>query len=900
MGHTVPATNSQILIKRQRRKTFKLQPDLAQLSVSSADSLADELEPQNCNEQLSTSRSFRDGAAKNTASSKQLLSAGYPASMPSPQAHPHLPATQAAATATAQAVVLQPSLGLAAPSTGWLSDSAKIVERVLSLLKTYGALKVSQNLHTLGYPEVVAQRACLEVHMVTKKVDVDSCVKWINQQPDLSSVSRPMNPLDLLKYQDLTQAVTNLLHRVPSINQQTAQIAIQQTLGDEDAAAAFLNAAMSKSHMPTSGDPNTMASLLLQNLPPGFNLPANSGEVVQAMAAAMAKASELQLATDRLAVAAIQSQQQIKAAMVSGHLAAISAPSEAQQPLEVSSQRANASTSAESWQKEREEMVETVEVLEKHKDWADKKIGQLIKRVTEAERPQKDEAYRLRDEVHKLRQEKDVLESKLKEFERSLQKLKDCTYQEATQKRDYERRLQAVLADLRAVQADLRGATLREQELQVQVDREASSAKTERKKRETAERASKQAVEDKASVVSTLAEHGQQVAQLQAAARRQERLADERLLRAEHQIAAMAQARRELDNKCEVLTAEKASMASGLEAKDVQMESMQQEHSSVQTQLLLCQERVSQLQTELMQTQQALAAKDQQTSFYSHWNSGGLFDGGDIRSPTSTSPPTPLAIHPNPPASITSSQEGARSPVHHTSAQANLQNALGSVVDSFRSPTQTRPQTDQPTSLIQSRIGGRSPVQHASPGAQLGVGQSPIGSQVMHRKSNSVDSLRAPSPLPLNGFSHPAGGNARGQNRGGRPSPRAQHAQQATAIPPGDGPIASLLGLNGSHGVRAEGNVRSLRPSKSLQNGGAGGYQNKSINEHIISSLLPKGILDSEDGSNVGMPRVQQQTSNPDQMNYGNGFGYTGTQGMTGHSTAFQRQLHIANGHLNL
>ncbi len=114
-----------------------------------------------------------------------------------------------------------------------------------------------------------------------------------------------MNPLDLLKYQDLTQAVTNLLHRVPSINQQTAQIAIQQTLGDEDAAAAFLNAAMSKSHMPTSGDPNTMASLLLQNLPPGFNLPANSGEVVQAMAAAMAKASELQLATDRLAVAAI-------------------------------------------------------------------------------------------------------------------------------------------------------------------------------------------------------------------------------------------------------------------------------------------------------------------------------------------------------------------------------------------------------------------------------------------------------------------------------------------------------------------------------------------------------------------------------------------------------------------
>lgn len=127
-----------------------------------------------------------------------------------------------------------------------------------------------------------------------------------------SCACRPVNALELLKYQDLSKSVTNLLHRVPGINQHTAQIAIQQTLGDEDAAAAFLTAALSETHMPSSGDPNTMASLLLQNLPPGFNLPANSGEVVQAMAAAMAKASELQLATDRLAVAAIQSQQQIK------------------------------------------------------------------------------------------------------------------------------------------------------------------------------------------------------------------------------------------------------------------------------------------------------------------------------------------------------------------------------------------------------------------------------------------------------------------------------------------------------------------------------------------------------------------------------------------------------------
>ena len=59
-------------------------------------------------------------------------------------------------------------------------------------------------------------------------------------------------------------------------------------------------------------------------------------------------------------------------------------------------------------------------------------------------------------QVQKLRQEKDVLEGRLKEFDRSLQKLKDHTYQEASQKREWERRVQAL-------QADLRGANLREQ-----------------------------------------------------------------------------------------------------------------------------------------------------------------------------------------------------------------------------------------------------------------------------------------------------------------------------------------------------------------------------------------------------------------------------------------------------
>lgn len=48
------------------------------------------------------------------------------------------------------------------------------------------------------------------------------------------------------------------------------------------------------------------------------------------------------------------------------------------------------------------------------------------------------------------------MECKLKDFEASLQQLKDCTYTEAAQRQEYE-------LTLRQVQAELRGASLREQ-----------------------------------------------------------------------------------------------------------------------------------------------------------------------------------------------------------------------------------------------------------------------------------------------------------------------------------------------------------------------------------------------------------------------------------------------------
>ena len=186
MGHTVPAAVSPALSKRQRRKAFKVQPEMP--ATQSAHSCVDQLEPQICSQQLNTSRLFRDGAAQASASNKLEISAGYPV-LCSSQICSHSSTDQAAA-ATAQSLVIRPALGLAAPSTGWLSDSVKVEDRVRFLLSTYGALQVSEDLQTLGHPKVVCQRACLEVHLISKHVEVDACVKWIKQQADVSGLDR--------------------------------------------------------------------------------------------------------------------------------------------------------------------------------------------------------------------------------------------------------------------------------------------------------------------------------------------------------------------------------------------------------------------------------------------------------------------------------------------------------------------------------------------------------------------------------------------------------------------------------------------------------------------------------------------------------------------------------------
>lgn len=227
---------------------------------------------------------------------------------------------------------------------------------------------------------------------------------------------------------------------------------------------------------------------------------------------------------------------------------------------------------------------------------------------------------------------------------------------------------------------------------------------------------------------------------------------------------------------------------------------------------------------------------------------------------------------------------------------------MGFPADSFASPTQTRgsQQNDQPASLMQSRIGARSPAaaaQHANSNSQ-----SPIGSQVTHRKSSSMDSSRMASALPSNGFGHGRPNGLGGvASRGGKPSPRSQHAQHGLAGSSRDGPIASLLGLS-QNGVvdpilMPEGNVRSLRSMKGLQSGSRSNLK-ASANGFDSSHLLPRAIHDLADLSGAGLSMAP---SNGHQTNNGKNVDYAGSQDFWQHADAFQQQLRLSNiAHMNI
>lgn len=197
MVHTAAAKGNTASAQRQRRKTGKYQHDTTERegAVTSDSYPVGQLEPHVDAQQIASQRLSIDASAQCTTTGVQPQPGNAVSMAEGSMVHCHLAESnmihsQSAAAPLVQSLALQPTVRLSAPSTGWLSDSVKVADRVASLLNSFDALQVAQELQKLGYPELVGQRACLEVHLVKQRVDVDSCVNWINQQTNLASLNR--------------------------------------------------------------------------------------------------------------------------------------------------------------------------------------------------------------------------------------------------------------------------------------------------------------------------------------------------------------------------------------------------------------------------------------------------------------------------------------------------------------------------------------------------------------------------------------------------------------------------------------------------------------------------------------------------------------------------------------
>ncbi|GAB4816057.1 hypothetical protein N2152v2_003103 [Parachlorella kessleri] len=295
---------------------------------------------------------------------------------------------------------------------------------------------------------------------------------------------------------------------------------------------------------------------------------------------------------------------------------------EAAQPLQAASSVAAASLKdcpatvaaslgapPEPWAAEWQRLQEQLASLQVHREWADKRIGQLIRRVGETERPVKEEAAKLAAEVQGLRAEKEGMEKRLRDFEKSLARLKECSYQEAVHKRDLERRAAAAEAEAQA-------ASLREQELQQSVQQLQHAVKQEAKRREAAEARSRKEEKERAELAGAAASRAEELEKQRASLALAQQQAEERVLAAQATEAQMAADLRAAQAKAEALTVEKDSVQKSLDACKIELEvsrvqRAQQAEQSASAAAELCTE-LHATRAELAETLAQLAATRQQ------------------------------------------------------------------------------------------------------------------------------------------------------------------------------------------------------------------------------------------------------------------------------------------------
>lgn len=138
-------------------------------------------------------------------------------------------------------------------------------------------------------------------------------------QHSLVASCRPVTLQDILKCCDIGPAVSEVSRQLPSLPQQTVELAVTFCLGDVDAAMQLLTSTSKPAAMPPGGPTTTNSTNSIVTVHGSVNLQhsaggarpsswlENTGELAQCMSSALNIANELKVFTDKLV--ALQQQQ---------------------------------------------------------------------------------------------------------------------------------------------------------------------------------------------------------------------------------------------------------------------------------------------------------------------------------------------------------------------------------------------------------------------------------------------------------------------------------------------------------------------------------------------------------------------------------------------------------------
>lgn len=263
------------------------------------------------------------------------------------------------------------------------------------------------------------------------------------------------------------------------------------------------------------------------------------------------------------------------------------------------------------WQAEWQRVKDEAASLRQHRDWAQHRLTQLIKRASAAETPARQEAARLATEVKMLRAERGTTAGKLQGLERSIDELKESMRPAEMQKQDAESRAAAA-------EAELRGAALREQELQQQLATVQKALTQERKRREATEQRARTAMaeaEEAAAAAAVAA--SAEIASLRSAAHVAHAEASSHgraAALAEQEAAAAASRAAAAEERAEVALQEKDSLATELMSLQELLCKRGAEHDA---QLAALQQQVAAATCEAVAACEAATAADRAASLAS-------------------------------------------------------------------------------------------------------------------------------------------------------------------------------------------------------------------------------------------------------------------------------------------